>query len=439
MKRLNRILIGIGCAVLLAISWFVAISAKTDAQKQIELIESADAYVKDEIYILAVPLLEEAAGYDDEHTLEAEEALKNVYLHLIDQSGYRRKYTNLLNKQMSREDAAPEVFLEAANYYLSNSKEADAFAVLRDGIVKTEDQRLTDLYESSRYVYTMGRSVYQEVTAIYNGSIQVMRDNLWGLANSSGDIVIPCQYDRISTYSNEKAIVSKDGVISAVDENNNRVALLHGDATDFGNYAQDRLALKTGEGWKLATGTLSTGTVAFDELGMYSNGGAPAKEAGGKWGVVDTSGGEWVVAPEYEGIICDELNRCYAQGAVFVVDDAGLIWLLVDGELIGDTYEDARPFDDGWAAVKKDGKWGFIDIEGTVQIDFQFDDALSFGQHLAAVKVGDYWGYASLYGEVVIEPVFLDAKSFSGGSAPVQTGEGWQFITLKEYKGGTGL
>ena len=47
----------------------------------------AAAYVEDEIYIRAVPLLEEAAAYEDAHTLEAEEALKNVYLHLIEKSG----------------------------------------------------------------------------------------------------------------------------------------------------------------------------------------------------------------------------------------------------------------------------------------------------------------------------------------------------------------
>lgn len=86
--------------------------------------------------------------------------------------------------------------------------------------------------------------------------------------------------------------------------------------------------------------------------------------------------------------------------------------------------------------MKQNGKWGFIDTQGNVCIDFQFDDALSFGQHLAAVKVGDLWGYVSLRGEVVIDPVFLEAGSFYEGSAPVRTADGWQFITLLEFKKG---
>jgi len=130
----------------------------------------------------------------------------------------------------------------------------------------------------------------------------------------------------------------------------------------------------------------------------------------------------------------DELGRCHAQGAVFARMGAQ-VYLLAGGRQAGGAFEDARPFsDEGYAAVKSGGKWGFIDTSGAVVIGFWFDDALSFGQHLAAVKVGEFWGYISIYGHVVIEPVFLEAKSFSNGSAPVLTDRGWQFITLTEYK-----
>ena len=153
VKRINRILLAVGCGLLLLLSWLTVITARSDAQKQAELLAQADAYIQDEIYIRALPLLEEAAGYDAKHTIEAEEALKNVYLHLIGQSGYSTKYTNLLSKQMGRKDADPAVFAEAAEYYLEVSKESEAFAVLRDGIAKTGSEELTELYEDVRYQY----------------------------------------------------------------------------------------------------------------------------------------------------------------------------------------------------------------------------------------------------------------------------------------------
>ena len=197
MKRMKRLLLGIGCALLLAVSWLAALTAESDAQRQAKLIEQAAAYTQDEIYVRAIPLLEEAAGYDDKYTLEAEEALKDAYLNMMDQSGYARKYTNLLEKQMARKDAAPEIYAEAAEHYLEVGKESEAFAALRSGIEKTGSAELTELYEDTRYAFKLNRAAYQDATAICNGAIQVKLDGFWGLANSAGELVVPCEFDAI--------------------------------------------------------------------------------------------------------------------------------------------------------------------------------------------------------------------------------------------------
>ena len=80
---MKRILVSVGCVLLLLVSWVAAITAQSDAQKQEELIQEAETYLEDEVYILTVPLLEEAAGYEDDHTQEAEELLKTVICILL--------------------------------------------------------------------------------------------------------------------------------------------------------------------------------------------------------------------------------------------------------------------------------------------------------------------------------------------------------------------
>lgn len=434
MKRTKRILLGVGCAALLIASWAAAITAKSDADRQRELIDQAAAYTADEIYILAVPPLEEAASYQDTYTLEAETDLKQVYLCLAGKDNYERRYRDLLDKQMARKGASPEIFREAAAYYLEQGKTAKALTALRDGIEKTQDEGLRRYYEDNRYEYRMSRDFYEEAGAIYRGTAAVKKEGRWGLANAGGSLVIPCLYDRISTFDSDRAIVEQDGVLSAVDQDDNRVALFHGKAEDFGNFAENRLGVKQEDGWHLATGTFTVGSTAFQELGMFLGGCTPAK-LGGKWGLLEPDGGTWLLEPQYEEIIQDELGRCGNPECLFVRRN-GAVYLAAgeDHEEMGGPYEDARPFDGGWAAVKKGGKWGFIDAEGVEQIPCQFEDALSFGEHLAAVKQDGLWGYVSLLGEVVIEPQFLEAKSFSDGSAPVRTGLGWQFITLLEYE-----
>ena len=97
-------LLALACGALLLVSWGVAITAKSDSQKQAELIQQAQAYLEDEVYIRCVPLLEEAVGYSGKHTEQAETLLKQVYTQLFEQSGYRSKYTDLLERQMARQE-----------------------------------------------------------------------------------------------------------------------------------------------------------------------------------------------------------------------------------------------------------------------------------------------------------------------------------------------
>ena len=430
MKRTKRIMLGVFCVLLLLISWIVAMTAKSNAEKQQEWIAQAKGYLEDEIYVRAVEPLEQAAAFEDVYTLQAEEMLKDVYTKLIQQQGYRKSYTQLLDKQMARADASPEVYIEAAEYYLSVKKYDQAFSALRNGIDKTGSQQLIDFYEDNRYVYKMGRLCYDEVTSGWNGAIQVKEDGKWGIASANGSPIIPCEYDAVSTYSTKRAIVRSGSVISAVDSNNNRIALLHKDAIAFGNFENNRLALHTTDGWIMANGDLKTASTVYEELGMFSEGYAAAKKDG-KWGVVDRDDA-WLIEPIYDGVVTDELGRCYGQNVVFV-RRGGKAILLSDGEEIA-SFDNALPFADGWAAVKQNGKWGFVDTQGQFLIEPQFDDALSFGQHLAAVKVGGLWGYVNVYGKIVIEPQYREVKSFHHGSAPVLTQDGWKFITLIEYE-----
>lgn len=55
-------------------------------------------------------------------------------------------------------------------------------------------------------------------------------------------------------------------------------------------------------------------------------------------------------------------------------------------------YDFALPFYDGMAAVKKDGKAGFIDVEGNPIFDFEFEEARNFDNGKAWVKSNGKWG-----------------------------------------------
>jgi hypothetical protein len=83
---------------------------------------------------------------------------------------------------------------------------------------------------------------------------------------------------------------------------------------------------------------------------------------------------------------------------------------------------------DGLISVKKDGKWGFINTDGTLVIDYRDDivvteGAPAFKEGLCLIgtkKEGiPFYGYMDTGGHVVIEPKYLNASSFKDGYAIV--------------------
>lgn len=113
-------------------------------------------------------------------------------------------------------------------------------------------------------------------------------------------------------------------------------------------------------------------------------------------------------------------------------------------EVIPLIYQDAGGFVDGMAAVMKDSLCGFINTKGEVVIPlmYQFDidtpEGISFTPFgswfysgLLKVKRGDQYGYINRKGEVIIPFRYDGATEFSSGIAGVMKNGKWAFINPK--------
>ena len=67
-------------------------------------------------------------------------------------------------------------------------------------------------------------------------------------------------------------------------------------------------------------------------------------------------------------------------------------------------FEEAFSFFEGLAAVKFDGKWGYVDKNAKYTIQPQFDEAGSFENGLAPVCLGERWGYINKDGKLIWNP-----------------------------------
>ncbi|SRR5260370_25978904 len=69
--------------------------------------------------------------------------------------------------------------------------------------------------------------------------------------------------------------------------------------------------------------------------------------------------------------------------------------------------------------LNEDGKHGYIDETGRVEIEPRFDNWTEFSEGLAAVSVDFEWGYIDKTGKWAIPPQFAVGRPFSDGLALV--------------------
>ena len=90
-------------------------------------------------------------------------------------------------------------------------------------------------------------------------------------------------------------------------------------------------------------------------------------------------------------------------------------------------------FSEGLAAVKKDGKWGYINTKGEqiIECKFDFDMGNGFSEGLAGVKKDGKWGFINTKGEQIIECELEWKGGFSEGLARVLKDGQWGYINTK--------
>lgn len=99
--------------------------------------------------------------------------------------------------------------------------------------------------------------------------------------------------------------------------------------------------------------------------------------------------------------------------------------------LVEPTYENAEPFSDGVAAVKKGGRYGLIGLDGEEIGAFSYESVKYCSSGFLPVCKNGSWSFVNIYGKQLIKGVFLDAESFENGYAAVKTEKGWGYIDGK--------
>lgn len=123
-----------------------------------------------------------------------------------------------------------------------------------------------------------------------------------------------------------------------------------------------------------------------------------------------------------------------SDGMAAMKKDGKYGFLSVSGNTILPQYEEVQSFADGLAPVKEHGKWGVIDKAGrTVVPSIYQETGPAYAEGRLAVKKDNRWGFIDKSGKEIIAPSYKKVQmAFQNGMAAVQDNQNlWGFVNSK--------
>lgn len=112
----------------------------------------------------------------------------------------------------------------------------------------------------------------------------------------------------------------------------------------------------------------------------------------------------------------DHLLEYLSAGGLWKIDMSGVIieraTHLHDAEVI-------YPESEGLRAIKKDGRYGFVDDQGRLRIANRYEGVKSFSGSFAAVKIRGRWGFINHADNIAVQPVYDEVVPFREGLSVV--------------------
>lgn len=433
-----KLLIPIGLVGGMGIAWYSMINTvQSNQQEYKKYIEQGDQYASQDILIDALENYESAIAIKDSVNLR----LKIVDLYITQKEiEEAEKYADTVMTKFSGNSA---VYEKMMSYYIKNSQYTEAFALYdRAKSAGAVSDVLKENYRSIQYEYYIQDNGYTVVSNYINGMCAVSLDGSWSYVSETGESILSGNLEAATSFMEDFAvarILKEDGTSEwqLIDSGGNKRRSMPEDIEieEAGSFSGGVYVLKdsigryvyvkkNGDIWK----------EGFSFAGPMLEGFAVVADSTG-YHLLNTEGES--KGGSFERIAVDDINIGVRNGCFFGKrNDQYLLYDTEGKQVSSASFQEARPFaeEDGYAAVKVDGKWGFIDGKGNMVIEPQYEDARSFSNGYAAVKSQNLWGFIDTNNETCIEPAFSEAKDFNaGGNVFIKKNGVWSLLLLYSH------
>lgn len=429
MKRKLKLLM----LALLLLTWVSTVNSVLGApEKYKNYMENAEGYYEKELYADALDSYEMALKYNPE-SIDARIGIAQIYLNMGDSSKYINQCELICEKDTENEEAVAMIM----EYYLEkNNIKAAVQKIVQMYRDNPQNKTIEDYYLKLRGSYSEKYCAFDYLSTIVDGYASYCADGKYGIIDRNGEVIVKNTTDMSSIFygDSEMAAIIENGKACYIDKDGYKVRVPDENYTYLGIVSASRiLACLNGKyGYVNKDMEPQTEFEWEDATAIVSKLGAVKKDD--KWAIVNNRI-EPLTDFIYEDIIYDENRVCSINGLIWGMREGRYCLINSEGEEITkNIYDDVKPFlSDEPTAVKQGLKWGFINKNGEIVIDFQYNDALSFRNGMAPVEM-DRWGYIDLDGQFVIEETFDAATPFDeSGAATVKIGNFWTIISLYAF------
>lgn len=460
--------------IIVVVILFFVIGLKTvldDSGKSEEAyklaVEQAEENIKVGLYGAADEKFNEALAIKESKELRCRMIESLIY---VEQYGLAEKEMNIMLDMYPQDPDAYEYLSLYAEYRGDYAQIYDYAKTIKKR--KIASSLMDELCEKHKYEYFEFGPRFVRIDPFYYGFSRIEgTDGKYGYMNTSGTVRIEPQYDLAATDTDRGHILvanmqsNRDvdsniiGTIEKKELFNNTSDETEGFEAYFIDYTGKKVMVDT-EGRHMQFDeiqAIGSGMMAVSENGVYrfinekfntidetktylyagtfSQGVAPVVVSNG-WMLIDEQQNQ-IGTEIFDEIRVDEAGIAAYGGVFFGMKNGEWNLYSIDGTKISQTsYEDCCcSWGAGPIAVKKNGKWGFIDPNGETVIDYKYDGARSFANGMAAVAQGDLWGMINNEEKMVVPTKYLTVYEITNnGAVPVETEEGWTLLEFYSMK-----
>ena len=204
---------------------------------------------------------------------------------------------------------------------------------------------------------------YEEVKEIHAPAITIKKDGKYGIIDSLNQEMVPCEYDEITFAFGENYIAKKDNKYGVIDTNNQTKIAFDYTSLVYRKEANILEGQKEGVNSDLINSNLEVKLTGI--LSEYN---------AEKGYMKVRQGSEYTY---YNFNFEEKKNTEILKGNTLFLNKENGKYGYVNTEgivVVNYEYDDAKEQNEfGYAAVKKDGKWGAIDSKGNVIIEPQYE------------------------------------------------------------------